>query len=75
MSERLRDADGMYWTGYVYADDAVWPVEKTAWTAGSALLALAVLGGEPATAGIFSAARLPEVLALECAAERCVTAG
>jgi hypothetical protein len=41
----------------VYADEAVWPEEKTAWTAASLLLALAVLGGDPATRAVFSPTR------------------
>jgi hypothetical protein len=60
--QHLRDRDGMYWTGYVYADKAVWPEEKTSWTAGSLLLALAVLGGEPASREVFGGARLPAPL-------------
>jgi hypothetical protein len=55
----LRDRDGLYWTGYVYADNAIWPEEKTSWTAGSLLLALAVLGGEPATRAVFGGEDLP----------------
>jgi hypothetical protein len=55
----LRDLDGLYWTGYVYADNAIWPEEKTSWTAGSLLLALAVLGGEPATRKVFGGEGLP----------------
>ena len=55
----LRDADGLYWTGYVYVDRAVWPEEKTSWTAGSLLLALAVLGDEPATCAVFGGDELP----------------
>ncbi|WP_249161850.1 prenyltransferase/squalene oxidase repeat-containing protein [Actinospica acidithermotolerans] len=55
----LRDPDGLYWTGYVYADNAIWPEEKTSWTAGSLLLALAVLGGEPATRTVFGGEDLP----------------
>lgn len=31
--------DGGYWTGYQYVEDVIWPVEKTAWTAGAILLA------------------------------------
>jgi len=58
----LRDIDGLYWTGYVYADRAVWPEEKTSWTAGSLLLALAVLGGEPATRAVFGGEDLPAAL-------------
>lgn len=70
----LRDErDGMYWTGYVFADLAIWPREKTAWTAGSLLLALAALGGEPATRAVFGGGALPAVLPLECVAEPCVS--
>ncbi|MFG2961200.1 hypothetical protein ACGF5O_46705 [Streptomyces sp. NPDC048291] len=49
----LRDLDGPYWTGYVYADNAIRPEEKTSWTVGSPLLAPFVLGGEPATRKVF----------------------
>jgi hypothetical protein len=45
--QHLRDEDGSYWTGYVYPDDARWPVERTTWTAGAVLLATAALAGEP----------------------------
>lgn len=31
--------DDLYWTGYVYPDEAFWPVEKTTWTAAAVLLA------------------------------------
>ena len=31
--------DDLYWTGYVYADDKYWPIEKPTWTAGAVLLA------------------------------------
>lgn len=34
-----RDADGGYWTGYVFRDNTIWPAEKTTWTAGAVLLA------------------------------------
>lgn len=73
ITARLRDDDDMYWTGYVFADDAVWPREKTAWTAGAVLLALAALGGEPATRAVFGGDALPTVLSIDCAAERCVS--
>jgi hypothetical protein len=50
---RLRHEDGSYWTGYVYPDDALWPVERTTWTAGAVLLAAAALDGHPATSAVF----------------------
>jgi len=31
--------DGGFWTGYVYSDEALWPEEKTTWTAAAVLLA------------------------------------
>ena len=39
----LRDPDGSYWTGYVFADDARWPVERSTWTAAAVLLAVDAL--------------------------------
>ena len=33
------EADGLYWTGYVYPDKKYWPIEKPTWTAGAVLLA------------------------------------
>lgn len=62
--QRLRDADGMYWTGYVFDDDAFWPQERTSWTAGALLLAVAALAGHPATIAVFGG-RLPVGLAAE----------
>lgn len=34
-----RDSDGGYWTGYVWPDEAIWPEEKTTWTAAAVILA------------------------------------
>ncbi|WP_052852157.1 prenyltransferase [Streptomyces avicenniae] len=62
----LRADDGLYWTGYVFADDAVWPAERTTWTAGAVLLAVAALTGDPATRAVFSADRLPPGLDTGC---------
>jgi hypothetical protein len=57
--QHLRHDDGSYWTGYVYPDDARWPVERTTWTAGAVLLATATLAGEPATVAVFGGEELP----------------
>jgi hypothetical protein len=51
--QRMRHADGSYWTGYVYPDDALWPDERTTWTAGAVLLADAMLAGGAATTAVF----------------------
>lgn len=67
---RLRDAEtGLYWTGYVFDDDAMWPREQTTWTAGALLLAVAALGGDEATCAVFSGAHLPR--GLDTGAECC----
>ena len=57
--QHLRHTDGSYWTGYVYPDDARWPLERTTWTAGAVLLANAMLAGDAATTTVFGAASLP----------------
>ncbi|WP_327297940.1 prenyltransferase/squalene oxidase repeat-containing protein [Streptomyces sp. NBC_01197] len=62
----LRADDGMYWTGYVFDDRALWPLERTSWTAGSLLLAVAALGGDEATTAVFGAERLPTGLEPDC---------
>ncbi|MFD6416989.1 prenyltransferase [Streptomyces sp. NPDC060194] len=65
--QHLRDPEtGLYWTGYVFDDDAVWPRELTAWTAGSLLLAVAALGGDEATTAVFGGDRLPRGLEPGC---------
>ncbi|MFF2651962.1 prenyltransferase/squalene oxidase repeat-containing protein [Streptomyces sp. NPDC058045] len=66
----LRDPDsGLYWTGYVYQDRAVWPEELTTWTAGSVLLAVAALGGDEATCAVFDGERLPRGVDPACCAD------
>jgi hypothetical protein len=79
--QHLRDeTDGMYWTGYVYAANeqghqpAIWPQEKTAWTAGAMVLALAVLAEEKATVAVFGGEGLPEGLPVACSVAECVAA-
>jgi hypothetical protein len=62
----LRADNGMYWTGYVFEDEAVWPEELTTWTAGSLLLAVAALGGDEATTAVFGGERLPSGLEPDC---------
>lgn len=42
---RWMDDDGVYWTGYQFEDDEIWPEEKPTWTAGAAVLAADALGG------------------------------
>jgi hypothetical protein len=72
--QHLRAEDGMYWTGYVFEDDAIWPEERTSWTAGALLLAVAALGGDSATTAVFGGEELPVGLApgaTGCESEGC----
>jgi hypothetical protein len=57
--QHLRDDDGSYWTGYVFDDDARWPVERSTWTAAAVILAVDAIAGTGPQAGIFRADDLP----------------
>jgi MMP endo-(1,4)-3-O-methyl-alpha-D-mannosidase len=57
--QHLREDDGSYWTGYVFADDARWPVERSTWTAAAVILAVDALAGDGPQAGVFRAEDLP----------------
>ncbi len=63
--QHLRHQDGSYWTGYVFEDDAIWPEERTTWTAGALLLAVAALGGDHATVSVFGGEELPAGLVVD----------
>ncbi|MHB8275053.1 MAG: hypothetical protein ACYDC9_09845, partial [Dermatophilaceae bacterium] len=58
----LREDDGAYWTGYVYTDDARWPVEQSSWTAAAVILAVDALSGSTGGAGLFRGDGLPQVI-------------
>ncbi|WP_327670200.1 MULTISPECIES: prenyltransferase [unclassified Streptomyces] len=67
--QHLRDPKtGLYWTGYVFDDKAIWPEELTTWTAGSVLLAVAALGGDEATCTVFGGQLLPTGVEPDCCA-------
>ena len=55
-----RRSDGSWWTGYVYADSAIWPEECPTWTAGAVLLAADSLAGHTAASNVFTEVSLPE---------------
>ncbi len=56
--QHLRVEDGSYWTGYVFDDDAVWPEERSSWTAAAVVLAAdAVMAGP--SHELFAGHRLP----------------
>ena len=58
----LREEDGSYWTGLVYADGKRWPVERTTWTGGAMILAADALSRTTAANGIFRGVDLPRGL-------------
>jgi hypothetical protein len=68
-AQHLRQPDGSYWTGYVYADQVSWPAEHTTFTTAAALLAHDALAGVTGGSGVVRGTGLvadPEPLALEC---------
>jgi MMP endo-(1,4)-3-O-methyl-alpha-D-mannosidase len=70
--QHLRSADGSYWTGYVYADEALWPAEHTAFTAAAVVLAVDALSHTTAGSDIFRGGSLPSgfpEIGLECGCE------
>jgi hypothetical protein len=58
----LREADGSYWTGLVFADGKRWPEERTTWTGAAVILAADALSSTTAASGIFRGADLPRGL-------------
>jgi hypothetical protein len=51
--QHLRDDDGSYWTGFVFADRKRWPVERTTWTAATVVLVADALSGATGGSGLF----------------------
>lgn len=51
--QHLRDPDGSYWTGLVFADGKRWPVEKSSWTSAAVILAADAISRTTAGNGIF----------------------
>ena len=60
--QHLRDPDGSYWTGLVFADGKRWPVEKSCWTSAAVVLAADALSRTTAGNGIFRDAHQVEAL-------------
>ncbi|NKQ56218.1 prenyltransferase [Amycolatopsis sp. K13G38] len=57
--QHLREDDGSYWTGLVFADGKRWPEERTTWTGAAVILAADALSGATAGSGVFRGAGLP----------------
>lgn len=51
--QHLRDPDGSYHTGYVYADGLRWPIERSTWTAATVILAVDAIEERTEGSGIF----------------------
>ncbi len=51
--QHLSDPDGSYWTGYVFADGARWPVERSTWTTAAVVLAADTLTRTTGGAAVF----------------------
>jgi hypothetical protein len=67
--QHLRDPDGSYWTGYVFADDARWPEECSTWTSAAVILAVDAVSGTTGGSDIFRGTALPSrftEIGLEC---------
>lgn len=63
----LRGDDGGFWTGYVWPDDAIWPEERSTWTAAAAVLAADALAGSSSGSGIFRGDWLPTLIRISSA--------
>jgi hypothetical protein len=57
--QHLREDDGSYWTGLVFADGKRWPVEQTTWTGAAMILAADALSGATSGGGLFRDDELP----------------
>ncbi|MBP2455415.1 prenyltransferase/squalene oxidase repeat-containing protein [Mycolicibacterium lutetiense] len=72
--QHLRENDGSYWTGLVFADGKRWPEERTTWTGAAMILAADALSQTTAASGIFRGVGLPRGLEgeydCECVAGR-----
>ncbi|RMI28334.1 prenyltransferase/squalene oxidase repeat-containing protein [Nocardia stercoris] len=55
--QHLREPDGSYWTGLVFADGKRWPEERTTWTAAAVILAADALSRTTPGNSIFRTAR------------------
>jgi len=67
--QHLRDADGGYWTGYVFEDRTIWPREHTTYTAAAVILAVDALSQTTPGSDIFRGLSMPGEFAeigLEC---------
>jgi hypothetical protein len=65
--QHLRDDDGGFWTGYVWPDDAIWPEERSTWTAAAVVLAADALACSSPGSGLFRGGGLPRLIRIGAA--------
>jgi hypothetical protein len=51
--QHLRDADGAYWTGWQFRNNAHFPAERSSWTAAAIILAADALSGSTGGSALF----------------------
>ncbi|MBO0853272.1 MAG: prenyltransferase [Nocardia sp.] len=72
--QHLREPDGSYWTGLVFADGKRWPVERTTWTGAAVILAADALTRTTPGNGIFRdllpGSEITTGIARDCACSR-----
>jgi hypothetical protein len=66
--QHTRHEDGGYWTGWQFANQVMWPSERSSWTSAAVLLAVDALAGGP-TSALFCGNDLPVGLDAECVCE------
>jgi len=70
--QHLRNADGSYWTGFVFPENVNWPDERTTYTAAAVILAIDALSSTTPGADLVRGATLPPPfpeIGLECGCE------
>ena len=76
--QHLRDIDGGFWTGYVWPDDAIWPEERSTWTAAAVVLAADALASSSLGSELFRGDGLPSLIrigAADCDAQCIILTG
>jgi len=63
--QHTRHDDGGYWTGWQFANQVMWPTERSSWTSAAVILAADALSDGP-TSELFCATDLPWGLDAEC---------
>lgn len=65
-----RDDEGVYWTGYQFVEDLLWPDEKPTWTAGAILLAADALTAHTPASRLFVEVNLMDAVPAAASQDR-----